>query len=172
MQNLIFVNGTMGVGKSAVCRELKKLLPQNVFLDGDHCWDMTPFTVNETTCRMVLDNICALLNSFLNSGMFENILFCWVMHERGIIDEILSRLSGDFRFHLFTLECSEKELLRRLNGDITAGIRDESVIARSLERAAHYKHMDSVRIETTDLSPLRTAKRIYSLLYKDRDDLI
>ena len=93
MQNLIFINGTMGVGKSAVCRELKKLLPHNVFLDGDHCWDMTPFTVNETTCRMVLDNICALLNSFLKSGMFENILFCWVMHERGIIDEILSRLS-------------------------------------------------------------------------------
>ena len=172
MQNLIFINGTMGVGKSAVCRELKKLLPQNVFLDGDHCWDMTPFTVNETTCRMVLDNICALLNSFLKSGMFENILFCWVMHERGIIDEILSRLSGDFRFHLITLTCSEQELLRRLHGDIAAGIRDESVIARSLERAAHYKNMNSVCLDTSTLSPLSAAKRIFSLLYKDRDHLI
>lgn len=164
MQNLIFINGTMGVGKSAVCRELKKLLPHNVFLDGDHCWDMTPFTVNETTCCMVLDNICALLNSFLKSGMFENILFCWVMHERGIIDEILSRLSGDFRFHLFTLECSEKELLRRLNGDIAAGIRSQDVVSRSLERAAHYKNMRSVCIDTTNLSPLQTAHKIFSLL--------
>ena len=164
MQNLIFINGTMGVGKSAVCRELKKLLPHNVFLDGDHCWDMTPFTVNETTCRMVLDNICALLNSFLKSGMFENILFCWVMHERGIIDEILSRLSGDFRFHLFTLECSEKELLQRLNGDIATGIRSQDVVSRSLERAAHYKNMRSVCIDTTNLSPLQTAHKIFSLL--------
>lgn len=172
MQNLIFINGTMGVGKSAVCRELKKLLPQNVFLDGDHCWDMTPFTVNETTCRMVLGNIYALLNSFLKSGMFENILFCWVMHERGIIDEILFRLSGDFRFHLITLTCSEQELLRRLHGDIAAGIRDESVIARSLERAAHYKNMNSVCIDTSTLPPLSAAERIFSLLYKDRDHLI
>lgn len=171
MQNLIFINGTMGVGKSAVCRELKKILPDNVFLEGDHCWDMTPFIVNETTCRMVLGNICALLNGFLKSGMFENILFCWVMHERGIIDEILSQLSGDFRFHLITLTCSEQELLRRLHGDIAAGLRDQDVIARSLERAAHYKNMDSVCIDTTNLSPLSTAERIFSLLYKDHDNL-
>lgn len=164
MQNLIFINGTMGVGKSAVCRELKKLLPHNVFLEGDHCWDMTPFTVNETTCRMVLGNICALLNVFLKSGMFENILFCWVMHERGIIDEILSSLSGDFRFHLFTLTCSEQELVRRLHDDISAGLRDQGVIARSLERAAHYKNMRSVCIDTTNLSPLSAAERIFSLL--------
>lgn len=164
MQNLIFVNGTMGVGKSAVCRELKKILPQNVFLDGDNCWDMTPFTVNETTCRMVLGNICALINGFLQSGEFENILFCWVMHERGIVDEILSRLSGEFRFSLFTLQCSEQELLRRLSGDIAAGLRSQDVVSRSLERAAHYKDMRSVCIDTTNLTPLQTAHKILSLI--------
>lgn len=43
MKRLILIGGTMGVGKTAVCRELQKLLPGNVFLDGDWCWDAVPF---------------------------------------------------------------------------------------------------------------------------------
>ena len=35
MKNLIFVNGTMGAGKTTLCRELKKLLAPSVFLDGE-----------------------------------------------------------------------------------------------------------------------------------------
>jgi len=42
MKNLIFINGTMGVGKTATSRELQKLLSNCVFLDGDWCWDMSP----------------------------------------------------------------------------------------------------------------------------------
>lgn len=42
MKNLIFINGAMGVGKTATSRELQKLLPNCVFLDGDWCWDMSP----------------------------------------------------------------------------------------------------------------------------------
>jgi hypothetical protein len=30
----------MGVSKTATCRELQKILPRNVFLDGDWCWDI------------------------------------------------------------------------------------------------------------------------------------
>jgi len=32
MKNLIFINGTMGVGKTATSRELQKILPNCVFL--------------------------------------------------------------------------------------------------------------------------------------------
>ncbi len=32
MKNLIFINGTMGVGKTATGRELQKLLPNVFFL--------------------------------------------------------------------------------------------------------------------------------------------
>lgn len=51
----------MGVGKTTVCRRLKVLLPNSVFLDGDWCWDMHPFQITEETKAMVLDNICHLL---------------------------------------------------------------------------------------------------------------
>lgn len=165
--NLIFVNGTMGAGKTATCRALRLLLPNNVFLDGDDCWNMHPFTVNDTTKRMVLDNIAALLNNFLACGQFENILFCWVMHERAIVDEILGRLRGDFAFSLFTLTCEEGELRRRLQKDVAAGLRDGGVVARSLERAAHYQNMRSQIIDTTGRAAEATARAVAQILYPD-----
>lgn len=35
MKTRYLIGGTMGVGKNAVCRELQRNLPNNVFLDGD-----------------------------------------------------------------------------------------------------------------------------------------
>ena len=43
MKRLFIIGGTMGVGKSTVCQELKTMLPNSVFLDGDWCWDSRPF---------------------------------------------------------------------------------------------------------------------------------
>ena len=65
MKTLYLVGGTMGVGKTTACQELKKLLPHSVFLDGDWCWDADPFVVTEETMAMVRQNICFLLNQFL-----------------------------------------------------------------------------------------------------------
>ncbi|MEG1875672.1 MAG: AAA family ATPase, partial [Angelakisella sp.] len=62
MKTFIMISGTMGVGKTTTCRELQKILPRNVFLDGDWCWDMQPFVVNEETKAMVMKNICFQLN--------------------------------------------------------------------------------------------------------------
>ncbi|WP_418717653.1 hypothetical protein [Bilophila wadsworthia] len=44
-KQLILVGGAMGVGKSAVCRELLRQLTPGVWLDGDWCWNMNPFVV-------------------------------------------------------------------------------------------------------------------------------
>jgi len=89
MKTLYMIGGTMGVGKTSVCTELKHLLPRCVFLDGDWCWDADPFQVTEETKTMVLDNIGFLLRQFLRCSVYENIVFCWVMHEQSIIDVIL-----------------------------------------------------------------------------------
>lgn len=75
MKNLIFINGTMGSGKTSVCRELKKLIPPSVFLDGDWCWDMEPFIVTDETKEMVTSNISFMLNSFINCSEYKNIIF-------------------------------------------------------------------------------------------------
>ena len=49
MKTIYIIGGTMGVGKTTVSQQLKKKLPNSVFLDGDWCWDANPFQVTEET---------------------------------------------------------------------------------------------------------------------------
>ena len=161
MKKLYIIGGPMGVGKTAACRKLKNKLAGCVFLDGDWCWDMHPFIVNPDTKKMVMENICFMLNNFIKCPVVENIVFCWVMHEQDIIDEILSRISpGGFEVCCISLVCSKKELTARLKKDVAAGIRDESVIGRSLKRLPLYSRLNTVQIDTTGLSADETAEAI------------
>ena len=82
----------MGVGKTTICQQLKSELSNSVFLDGDWCWDASPFHVTEETKVMVVDNICHLLNNFLHCSAYDNVIFCWVMHQQAIIDSIIQEL--------------------------------------------------------------------------------
>lgn len=164
MKKLYLVGGPMGVGKTAACRALQARLDSCVFLDGDWCWDMRPFQVTEETKTMVLDNICHLLNNFLRCSAYENVIFCWVMHEQDIIDRILSRLdTADCEIVAVSLVCGRKTLAGRLQKDIDRGLRTADVIPRSLERLACYGALDTVRLDTTDMTPEETAEAIRRL---------
>ena len=92
MKRLYLIGGPMGVGKTTVCQELKRLTAPSVFLDGDWCWDMEPFQVTAETKAMVQENIAFLLGQFLRCSAYETVIFCWVMHQREIIQELLARL--------------------------------------------------------------------------------
>ncbi|MDD3335097.1 MAG: AAA family ATPase [Eubacteriales bacterium] len=161
MKNLIIVNGTMGVGKTATCRELQKLLPSNVFLDGDWCWDMKPFVVTDETKAMVLDNIAYLLNRFLRCSAYENILFCWVLQEQRILDDLLSRLVlKKVAHHLFTLTISEEALTRHIRRDIENGVRTEDVLNRSIARLSLYSQFTNDQIDVSEISAAEAAQQI------------
>ena len=165
MKNLIFINGTMGVGKTATGKELQKLLPNCAFLDGDWCWDMLPFIVNDETKNMVVDNISYLLNNFISCSVFENIVFCWVMHEQGIIDNILYRLDKyNCKLYEFSLVCSEQTLISRIKKDIELGRRTEDVIERSISRLKSYFEMDTVKIDVSKISAKEAAKIIFEYI--------
>ena len=111
MKKLILVGGTMGVGKSSVCRALHQRLTPSVWLDGDWCWNLNPFEVTEETKAMAMDNIAHLLGSFLRCSQTEYVIFSWVMHQQEIIDELLSRLTGTaFTLYSYSLVCSEEIL--------------------------------------------------------------
>ena len=164
MKKLYLIGGTMGVGKTTVCRALQKKLPHCVFLDGDWCWDMSPFVVNEETKAMVMDNICHLLQNFLRCTAYENIIFCWVMHEQSIIDDILSRLDvGETEVITISLLASEKAITSRLEKDVTAGIRTPDVIERSIARIPLYEKLDTLKIDTNEKTADAVAEEIAAL---------
>lgn len=158
MKRLLLIGGTMGVGKTAVCRELQRTLPRSVFLDGDWCWDAAPFVVNAETKAMVLDNICHLLQNFLDCSAYENVIFCWVMHQEEIVRQILSELRGTFPVFWFSLTCTPEALRERLEGDISAGVRQPDVLERSFARLGLYSALESELVDTTGLSVGRVAE--------------
>lgn len=165
MKKLIVISGTMGVGKTTTCRELQKILPNNVFLDGDWCWDMQPFVVNEETKTMVTQNICFMLNQFLRCSQYENIIFCWVMHEQSIIDAILSDTdTTNCLVKSFSLIAEEASLKQRLSLEVDRGVRKSDVIERSVARIEKYNLLDTEKIDVSDITAKQAAKIIVEKL--------
>lgn len=150
MKVLYFISGTMGVGKTTVCQCLKKQLPNSVFLDGDWCWNASPFQVTEETKTIVCNNICYILNNFIHCSAYDNIIFCWVMHQQKIIDSILEQLDlSNCKLKNISLVCNKTSLKERLIKDITAGIRTTDIIENSLSRIDLYKNLHTVKLDTS-----------------------
>ena len=154
----------MGVGKTTVSKALKNSLQKSVFLDGDWCWDMNPFLVNNETRLMVMDNICYVLNNFIHCSAYDNIIFCWVLHEQQIIDSILSKLDiKNIQVVSISLLCSEKVLRERIQKDIDNQLRSSDVIERSIGRIHLYEKLDTVKIDVSEKTVAETAHEIMLL---------
>ena len=165
MKKVIIVNGTMGVGKTTTCQILKQKLDNSAFLDGDWCWDMHPYQITDETKIMVQENIGFVLNNFIHCTVYDNIIFCWVMHHQSIIDDILSTLDTDgCEVHVISLVCEEEALVKRLNADVQAGIRSQDVVDRSIKRIPLYADLLTDKIDVTTISPIEAAEQIMLLL--------
>lgn len=149
LKKLYLIGGTMGVGKTTVCKCLKDKLPNAVFLDGDWCWDANPFQVTDETKEMVIDNICYLLNNFIHCSAYDNIIFCWVMHKQIIIDTIINKIDTmNCSVKIISLLASNETLTERIMKDVKAGTRTIDVLERSIAKTASYRNINSVKIET------------------------
>lgn len=164
MKKIYLIGGTMGVGKTTVCQQLKKDLPQSIFLDGDWCWDMNPFQVTEETKVMVEKNICYLLNNFLHCSAYENIIFCWVMHKQPIIDAIVNKLdTKNCILNCISLIADESTLRDRLAADVEKGVRNADVIEKSVARIPMYNALNTIKIDTSNKSVQMIADEIKAL---------
>ncbi len=161
MKTLFLIGGTMGVGKTSVCQQMNYLLNNSVFLDGDWCWNASPSQVTDETKKMVIDNICYLLNNFIHCSAYENIIFCWVMHRQDIIDSLLEKLdTQQCNVKVISLICNENTLKNRLQKDIDSGIRSADVVNRSIGRLPLYQELNTIKIDTTSKSISTVAKEI------------
>lgn len=163
-KTLYFISGTMGVGKTEVCKILNRKLNNSVFLDGDWCWNMSPFYVNDETKELVIDNIIHLLNNYIKCSQFENIVFCWVMHKQKIIDEILSCINlSDCVLKSISLVCTADTLKKHLQKDIDEGIRSSEIIEKSIAYLSLYDVLNTMKIDVSDKTSLEVAEQIIKL---------
>ena len=152
----ILINGTMGAGKTTVCKELMRLLPHSAFLDGDWCWYSDPFTVNDRTKEMVLQNIGFVLSNFLRCPDYQNILF--IRRIRPALDDAQAQL------FCVTLSVTSQALRQRLQRDIDAGLRQPDIVERSLARLPLYRELSTRKVDVSDLSPEQAAQAVLRLL--------
>ncbi len=153
MTKLVFIGGPMGVGKSTITQALCSKFSHSVMLDGDWCWFQgdKEWDFSTTNKKMVLENITFLLNSFLKTKSFDFIFFCWVLHEKNIEQEILSRLNRPFDFYHFSLICEEKVLKNRIlnRQNLLTQQQKEEQIKRALQRLKQIETLDTIKINTS-----------------------
>lgn len=167
MKKLIIINGVMGVGKTTVSKALYKSLDNCFWLDGDNCWVMNPFIVNEENKEMVLNNIGFIINSYIKNSSSKYIVFNWVIHTDEIMKEVLSRIDKkDVDIYKITLMSSKEELVKRIEKDIKEKRRDEGNIKRSLERYSLYEGMNTVKVDTSNRGIDEIIDEIKSIIMK------
>ena len=114
-------------------------------LDGDWCWQMHPWVINDENKSMVIGNIQHLLQAYIDNTGFVTVIFCWVMHEQQIIDDICAGLTMDkVCFTSISLITDEATLRRNFESDG----RDIDALPDSLARLSNYEAVRSIKIET------------------------
>jgi len=120
--------------------------------------------VTEETKKMVMQNIQFLLNQFIHCALYENVIFCWVLHRQELIDELLLGLDlGDCEVKIISLISDADSLRARLELDVERGIRKTDVVERSLQRLQCYQQMNTIKVDTTRLGVSEVLSKIMSL---------
>jgi len=161
MKNLVVIGGPMGVGKSAVCRELLSRIDKAVWLDGDWCWMMHPWQVTNETQAMVERNIIVLLRNYLACSAYETVIFDWVLHNELIVRTILSGLRDlECRLTRVSLVCAPEELRARLFADACP----PSALDEAALRLPLYQALDAPCLDTTGLTVSQVADRVQEMI--------
>ena len=160
-KRLILVNGTMGVGKTTTCLALMDRLQPAAFLDGDWCWTMKPWTVNDRSIAMVERNIAFVLRGYLANPDIGTVIFGWVMHRAEIVRRLIASVEPqDAELHVVSLVCSPEALAARIRADAA---RSPGALAGSLDRLPMYRDMPWPKIDVSAIGADEAADRIAAM---------
>ncbi len=113
-QKLILLSGSPCVGKTTAGDLLFQMYENSAYLDGDWCWRVNPFRLDDPRLREGDKAMSAVLSNYLRLG-FDYVIFSTVviMYEpirQGILDNISE---AGYETVGFTLTCAEDTLRER-----------------------------------------------------------
>lgn len=104
------------------------------------------------------------MRNFLINSSYEYVIFNLVIHYEDIFNLLLQSLSDlEFQVIKITLLCSEEKLKKRILNDVKLNLRDGEELSTSLERLKLYKNMNTVKIDTTNISINETVNKIIKI---------
>lgn len=165
MKNILFLCGPNGIGKTTICKEIIKQLPNSAYVDSDPCRIMNPFVLNEDTIPTIAKNISNLLINYLKCPIVNTVVFSYGFHgrRREVFQRILSDISkSGHDFIPFLLWCSEEENINRLNVDNRSANR----IQRALNESR--KAFDNVTYPKLDITNLSVSEAAKAIITKAR----
>jgi Cdc6-like AAA superfamily ATPase len=160
MKNILFLCGPNGIGKTTICKEIIKQLPNSAYVDSDPCRFMNPFVLNDDTIPTIVKNISDLLINYLKCPIVNTVVFSYGFHgrRREVFQSIISEIyKSEYEFIPLLLWCSEEENINRMNVDNRSANR----IQRALNESR--KSFDDVtypKLDITNLSVSEAAKTI------------
>lgn len=160
MKNILFLCGPNGIGKTTICKEIVKQLPNSAYVDSDPCRIMNPYILNNDTIPTIAKNISDLLINFLNCPIVNTVVLSYGFHgrRREVFQRVLSEVSKtEHNFIPLLLWCSLEENINRMNIDN----RSDDRIQRTLNESR--KAFDDIiypKLDITNLSVSEAAKTI------------
>ena len=113
-KKLILISGSPCVGKTAVGTRLFESYDNSAYLDGDWCWCVHPFSVEDKRLRNGDRSVFFVLSNYLDSE-FEFVFFTSVVLTDPMIRERILKgiTTKNYEVISFMLTCSEETLKKR-----------------------------------------------------------
>lgn len=160
MKNLLFICGPNGIGKTTICKEIIRKLPNSAYVDSDPCRLMNPFILNDETIPTIAKNISDLIINYMDCPVIETVIFSYGFHgrRREVFEIVMKAVSKrDFNFIPFLLACSEEENIKRMDIDNRSTERKQRAIEESRKA---FDDIPYPQIDITDFSVSEAAESI------------
>lgn len=92
MKTVYILNGPLGVLKEEVCLIMKMKLIASVYFNLDNLWQTNPFILNDETKNMLIDNASYIINNYLKSDFYQNIIISCSLPDKMLINKLEAKL--------------------------------------------------------------------------------
>lgn len=162
MKNMLFLCGPNGIGKTTICKEIVKALPNSAYVDSDPCRAMNPFVLDDDTIPTISKNISDMILNYFNCPTVQTVIFSYGFHGRRkeVFERVINRISVvQYNFIPYLLWCSKDENIRRMNTDKRSAERIERAINESRKA---FEDISYQIIDITEISAIQAAGIIIS----------
>lgn len=162
MKNLLFLCGPNGIGKTTICKEIVRALPNSAYVDSDPCRVMNPFVLDNDTIPTISKNISDMILNYFNCPIVQTVIFSYGFHGRRkeVFENVISQISVfQYNFIPYLLGCSEDENIKRMITDKRSAERIERTINESRKA---FEDISYQRIDITGISAIQAARMIIS----------
>lgn len=166
---MIIINGSLGVGKSSVSKELHWKFDKSVYLDGDHIGDVHPFEIYDDARIDHLYRTLALLVGFHQGNGYHNFVINYVFESPESLGDLLDLLRPlDASIHVYWLTCDEQEQEKRirarsreqLDWELSRFVELQQIQARAAQTG-----FIGIQVDTSHMSTTEVAERIWQKIW-------